>query len=184
MTNEPVLMLTRGDVESLVLAAMLHAEHRTVSFRFLPTTDPVNDARLACARAQARLFEGSFDVAKSTTEKTTNAERLLCELHDGLVALPDEHALESPARCGPCVDSIERALEIADRLAEANALARERARPAIGMRLLDLDCEQTLALAYDLAVPFALAWPCETLATQPCGDCAGCVAYRKAERGP
>jgi hypothetical protein len=173
------ILLTNGDVESLLCAMILEQEFTSgIRLRHLRSERP-NAMRLeTCARQQASLLEVTLEVETGTPGQPPSIQTLL----DGVLSAGPNEFVVWPVRCGPDATAVAARLEEAQHIAQACALATGTEPRPIDTPLIDLDEVQVLEMAYDLGAPLEASWPCESGGSSPCGSCRSTAAWLEASK--
>lgn len=171
------ILLTRGDVESLV-CTLIAEQESTSRLRLLHLKrDGANAGqRERSARLQAELMEQDLEIMPPNNHLPPMAQ----ELGLALQAVEGSGVVIWPLRCGPDATAVAEGLELARHMSHAWSLSTRQEPISILTPIIDLDECQVLELALDLNGPLGASWPCEEGGAAPCGDCEGCQPWRSA----
>ena len=179
--NGQVLLISRGDLESLLLTLIIERECEEKQnvqkrVRYVRLAGANAEQRLRCASLQAELLDTELELIEPGSLATT--ERMI--LFDGIESSAPGSRLAWPQRCGPNAAALASELAMAEHLLQANALNSGVEGVELFSPLIDLEPTQVLDLAFDLGAPFQASWPCDQGADEPCGTCPGCKLWAAA----
>jgi hypothetical protein len=201
MPRELAIVLCSGSIQSAVVSALAAQKHRTVML-FCETTanpgrsgqafdamvqhfKPYRSHRIAMpwmagvARPESRGAEADPRSSEATTGRLLDLMPLVaCGLR--FAAHYNAVSLMLGIRVGSEGQELARVAEHGQIWAEMVQMTCDRPALEVEMPLLDLEPWQVVDLGLQVSAPLQLAWSCESLIGEACGQCRGCKGREQA----
>lgn len=191
MPLDTVLLIDRGDLPSLVAAALEPDGSRLVLWHPVEP-DPAEPRRLAAVREHGEAF-GTRSLVISALPDLGVPEMApppaLYQAHMLLSAAVAAMQLDCsrviwPVQVGPAFEQVgelmNRAHAVANLTTNLTASGPRGPRVAIDLPLVDLSDRQLIDLLQDSGAPTASFWPCHQGQNEPCHACHGCKRWQTA----